>query len=57
MRAAVLLAAVLFIVLMGYLTVVDFARQGVTVVGVLAVIILLLLSIGILGALRNPPDR
>ena len=57
MRAAVLLAAVLFIVLMGYLTIADFARQGVTVVGVLAVVILLLLSIGILGALRNPPDR
>ncbi len=56
MRRAVLLVAVLFIVLMGYLTVVDFARQGVTAVGILAVVILLLLSIGILGALRNPPD-
>lgn len=52
-----LLAAVLFIVLMGYLTVVDFASNGVSVVGILAVVILVLLSIGILGALRNPPDR
>lgn len=57
MRRAVLLAAVLFIGLMGYLTVVDFATQGVTATGILAVIILLLLSIGILGALRNPPER
>lgn len=57
MRRAVLLAAVLFIVLMGYLTVVDFASNGVSVVGILAVVILVLLSIGILGALRNPPDR
>ncbi len=57
MRRAVLLAAVLFIVLMGYLTVVDFASQGVTTVGILAAVILLVLSIGILGALRNPPDK
>lgn len=57
MRRAVLLVAVLFIVLMGYLTVVDFAENGVTLMGVLAVVILLLLSIGILGALRNPPHK
>ncbi len=48
--------AVLFIVLLVYLTIVDFVRYGVTAVGVLAVIIIFLLSIGIVGALRHPPD-
>ena len=57
MRRAVLLTAVLFIVLFGYLTIVDFVRYGVTAVGILAAMIVLLLSIGIVGVLRNPPDR
>ena len=57
MRRTVLLTAVLFIALFAYLTIVDFVRYGVTAVGVLAAMIVLLLSIGIVGALRNPPDR
>jgi len=57
MRQAVLAIALVFTTLLGYLTVVDLASQGVTAVGVLAAIIVLLLVIGILGALRNPPDK
>jgi hypothetical protein len=32
------------------------AEQGVTVAGLLSVFILVLLAVGIIGALRNPPQ-
>jgi hypothetical protein len=55
MRAAVFTIALVFTSLLGYLTVVDFVRYGVTVLGVLGVLIVLLFGIGIVGALRHPP--
>ena len=55
LRAAVLTIALLFIGLFAALTALDFARYGVTAVGVLAVLILVLLLTGIVGALRHPP--
>jgi uncharacterized membrane protein len=55
MRVAVLVIALVFIVLLGTLTVADFIHSGVTAVGVIAVLILVLFLVGIVGALRHPP--
>jgi type IV secretory pathway VirB2 component (pilin) len=57
LRAAVLTIVLMFIALLGGLTALDFARHGVTVAGVLAVLVLALLVIGIIGALRETPRR
>jgi lipopolysaccharide export LptBFGC system permease protein LptF len=56
MRGAVLTIAVAFIVLLAYLTVVDFVRHGVTALGVLGAIIVVFFAIGIGGVLRHPPE-
>ena len=55
MRTAVFTVALLFIVALGVLTVVEFIDHGLTGVGVIAVGILFLFSVGIVGALRHPP--
>jgi hypothetical protein len=55
MRRALLVVTLLFIAGLGALTVDAFATKGVTVVGILAVLILVLFSVGIVGALRQPP--
>jgi hypothetical protein len=57
LRVVVLSIALAFIALLGVLTVLDFVNNGVTVVGVMAVLIVALFSIGIVGALRNPPEE
>jgi hypothetical protein len=57
MRIPVLTIALVFIALLGTLTVVDFVNNGVTAVGVIAVFILALFMIGIVGALRHPPGE
>ena len=57
MRTAVLATALVFIVGFAFLTVVAATEQGVTVATVLSVFILVLLAVGIVGALRNPPGR
>ncbi len=54
-RRAVLTLALVFIAGFAFLTYRALAEQGVTVAGLLSVFILLLLGIGIIGALRNPP--
>jgi NADH:ubiquinone oxidoreductase subunit 6 (subunit J) len=56
-RILVLIIALVFIAALGALTVLDFVHYGVTVLGVLAVCVLLLFTIGIVGALREPPQR
>jgi hypothetical protein len=56
-RLVVLWVAVMFIVLFGFLTVSVISQQGLTVAGVLAIIVLALFAFGIVGALRNPPKR
>jgi NADH:ubiquinone oxidoreductase subunit 6 (subunit J) len=56
-RTIVLAITLLFIAGLGALTVDGFATKGVTVVGVLAILILVLFSIGIVGALRQPPRK
>jgi hypothetical protein len=55
LRVAILTVALLFIAMLGVLTAIDFERYGVTALGVLAVLILVLFTIGIVGALRHPP--
>jgi len=57
MRIVVLTITVLFIVMLGALTAIDFVRHGVTVLGVTAVFIVVLFMIGIVGALRPPPKE
>ena len=57
MRGLVLTIALLFIALLGVLTALDLARYGVTVLGVVAILILVLFMIGVVGALREPPRQ
>jgi hypothetical protein len=57
MRGLVLTIALAFIVLLAYLTIVDLVRNGVTALGVLGVIIVVFFTIGIVGALRHPPEQ
>jgi hypothetical protein len=56
-RIAILTITLVFIALFAALTVADFVNNGVTGVGILAVLVLLLFAIGIVGALWHPPDR
>jgi hypothetical protein len=57
MRLLVLLVAALFVTGFAYLTVSTIAEQGLTLAGLLSVLILLLLGVGIVGALFNPPRK
>lgn len=57
MRTTVLATALVFIVGFAFLTIVAATEQGVTLATVLSVFILVLLGVGIVGALRNPPGR
>jgi hypothetical protein len=56
-RLAVLCVALLFIAGFAFLTFRTIAERGVTLAGLISVFILVLLAVGILGALRNPPPR
>jgi len=56
MRRILVLGAVLvFISGFGFLTFSAIVEQGFTIASLLSILILLLLAIGIVGALRNPP--
>ena len=57
MRTIVFTIALVFTVLLGYLTVLDFTRHGVTALGILGVLIVVLFGIGFVGALRHPPHQ
>ena len=57
MRVTVLTLALLFIILLAALTVADIANNGLTALDVVAGLILVLFSIGVVGALRNPPPE
>jgi hypothetical protein len=54
-RLFVLISALVFIGGFGYLTVRVLAEGGVTVLGVVSVFVVILLAVGIVGALRHPP--
>jgi hypothetical protein len=54
-RLAVLGAVLVFIAGFAFLTFTAIAKDGVTFDTVLSVFIVVLLTVGIVGALRNPP--
>jgi hypothetical protein len=54
-RLAVLGAALVFIAGFGFLTLSAIAAQGFTLASLIAILVLVLLAVGVLGALRNPP--
>jgi hypothetical protein len=56
-RFVVLAAAVVFIAGMAVLTAYYFRSNGVTVVGVLGVIVLVVCGVGVIGAFLHPPRR
>ena len=57
MRQAVFTVALLFIIAIAVLTVRDIRVHGATPVDVLAIIVLVLFTTGIVGALLHPPRR
>jgi hypothetical protein len=56
-RRVILIVTLAFIGLLATLTVLDFIHNGVNALGVISILILVLFSIGIVGALRNPPSE
>jgi hypothetical protein len=56
-RAIVFTVALLFIVGLGVLTGLEIAHNGVTVIGVVSVLLLVVIMVGIVGALGPPPRR
>jgi hypothetical protein len=57
LRQAVITVALLFIAVFAVLTVRDIQTHGVTPVDILAIIVLVLFTTGIVGALLHPPRR
>ncbi len=56
-RLLVLGAVLVFIAGFAFLTAAAIAKEGVTFATLLSAFILVLLAVGIVGALRNPPRR
>jgi hypothetical protein len=56
-RVAVLAIALAFILGFAFLTVGGIEQYGLTAEGVISVFVLVLMAVGIIGALRNPPRR
>jgi hypothetical protein len=57
MREIALFAALAMIGLFTFLTLSVAIRDGVDILTVISVIVLAMFAFGIVGALRNPPDR
>ena len=57
MRLAVFTVALLFIAALAVLTARDIRTHGATPVDVLAIVVLVLFTTGIVGALLHPPRR
>jgi hypothetical protein len=56
-RVIVFAVAVLFIAAMAVLTVLDFANNGVTGLGVVSVGVVLVIGVGVIGAILHPPRK
>jgi hypothetical protein len=56
-RAAITLAALVFVCALGFMTVYVMLENGPDVLTGLSLIVLLLMTFGILGALTEPPDK
>jgi hypothetical protein len=57
MRFVVVTLALLFIAAMIYLTVADFADNGVTGLGVVGAVVVAIVAIGTIGSFLQPPRR
>lgn len=57
MRILVFAAALLFVLGLGVLTVLYLKTNGLTVVGVLGLIVLIVCGVGVLGAILHQPRR
>ena len=57
MRFLVFAIAVLFIVGMAVLTALDFEKHGVTGLGIVGLIVVIVVGVGIIGALTEPPRK
>jgi hypothetical protein len=56
-RTLVLVASLAIIGLLAFLTIAVAVRDGIDVLVVISVILLVLLGVGVLGALLTPPDE
>jgi hypothetical protein len=56
-RAVVVVLAIVFISGLGLLTVLDFTNNGVTLVGVIGAGVVIVVGVGVLGALLQPPRK
>ena len=56
-RTVILAAALLFIAVLGGLTVVVVVRNGLDVLTVASLLVLAMFAFGIVGALRHPPHQ
>jgi hypothetical protein len=56
-RLIVFAVAVLFIAAMAVLTVLDFANNGVTGLGVVSVGVVLVIGVGVIGAILHRPRK
>jgi hypothetical protein len=56
-RLVVLLVATLFIVGLAFLTLSAIAAQGFTLGSAISIFVVVLMGVGIVGALLNPPRR
>jgi hypothetical protein len=54
-RVAVLAVSLAFILGFAFLTIGGIEQYGLSIPSVLSVLVLLILTVGIVGALRNPP--
>ena len=57
MRLVIFAAALVFIAAMALLTALYLSTNGVTVAGILGVLVLIVCGVGVLGALLHPPRR
>jgi hypothetical protein len=56
-RRLVLGATLLFIIGFAFLTLSAVSQQGFTLLSAVSIFVLVLLGVGIVGAIRNPPRR
>lgn len=54
-RLIILAIAMVFITVFAFLTIDTVSHQGVTLAGAISIFVLVLLAVGIVGALFNPP--
>lgn len=55
MRYVIFAVAIVFVIAMALLTVDDFAKNGVTGLGVVGAIVVVIVGVGIIGAFLAPP--